>query len=116
MVVWIASLPALVVLLTVLAVIEVLLAQFGRAGFLPWRRKRGTRWVASTGFEVLHGHFSAGKAQELKQRHSSLVLREDEQAGGRPSTYIDLDEGTATIRLRKDSHAEPAGDHGRRFR
>jgi hypothetical protein len=102
MLVWMVSLPALVVLLTALAVVETLLLRLGKAGIIPWRRKSGSRWVSSTGFEVLQGHLSAGKAQELKQRHTSLMLREDEEAGARPNTYIDLDEGTATIRLRND--------------
>ncbi len=108
MILWLLSLPALVVLLTGLAVVETLLLRLGKAGFIPWRRPSGTRGVASTGFEVLQGHLSAGKAQELKQRHTSLVLREDEEAGAPPTSYIDLDEGTATIRLRKDGRTGAA--------
>ena len=98
MVVWFVSLPALVVLLCLLALLDQVLLWLGKAGVLPWRRKAGSRRVSATGFEVLHGHLSVGKAQELKQRHTSLVLREDETAGGRPHSAVDLDAGTAVIR------------------
>lgn len=99
MIVWIVSLPALVVLLCLLAAVDQLLLWLGKAGILPWRRKAGNRRVSATGFEVLHAHLSVGKAQELKQRSTSLVLREDEHAAGRPrSSAIDLEAGTAVIR------------------
>ena len=100
MVAWVISLPALVVLLCVLAMVDQVLLWLGRARILPWRRKAGDRRISATGFEVLHAHLSVGKAQELKQRSTSLVLRDDEQAGGRPHSAIDLDAGTAVIQPR----------------
>jgi len=100
MVVWVVSLPALVVLLCLLALVDQLLLWLGKARFLPWRRKTGDRRISATGFEVLHAHLSVGKAQELKQRSTTLVLRDDEQAGGRPHSAVDLDAGTAVIRPR----------------
>ncbi len=99
MVAWFVTLPALVVLLCVLALVDQVLLWLGKAKILPWRRKAGERRIPATGFEVLHGQLSVGKAQELKQRHSMLVLRDDEQAGGRPNSVIDLDAGTAIVRL-----------------
>ena len=100
MVAWFVTLPALVVLLCVLALVDQLMLWLGKAGVLPWRRKAGSRRVSATGFEVLHGHLSVGKAQELKQRQTSLVLRDDEQAAGRPNCAIDLESGMTTIRPR----------------
>jgi hypothetical protein len=74
-VVWIVSLPALVVLLTLLAFVDFVLLRLGRAGILPWRRGADNRPVSATGFEVLHGALAPGKAHELKQRQTALVLR-----------------------------------------
>jgi hypothetical protein len=85
MVVWVISLLALVVLLCALALVDQVLLWLGKARVLPWRRHTGERRVAATGFEVLHAHLSAGKAQELKQRSTTLVLRDDEQAANTPT-------------------------------
>jgi hypothetical protein len=93
-------LPAIVVLLCVLALVDQVLLWLGKARILPWRRKTGDRRVSATGFEVLHAHLSIGKAQELKQRSITLVLRDDEQAGKRPHSAVDLDAGPAVIRPR----------------
>lgn len=98
MVAWMVTLPALVVLLCLLALVDQVMLWLGKAGVLPWRRKAGQRRVSATGFEVLHGHLSVGKAQELKERQTTLVLRDDEQAGGPPNAAIDLDSGTARFR------------------
>lgn len=104
MIVWIVSLPALVVLLTAFALLDMVLLRLGRAGILPWRRGADHRPVSATGFEVLHGSFSPGKAQELKQRQTTLVLRDDQEAAGTPASgAIDLDSGRVTI---------PAGGDG----
>ena len=98
MVVWVVSLPALVVLLCALALVDQVLLWLGKARILPWRHERGERRVSATGFEVLHAHLSVGKAHELKQRGTTLVLRDGEQADARPYSAIDLDAGTAVIR------------------
>jgi hypothetical protein len=87
----------LVVLLCVLALVDQVLLWLGRARILPWRREAGERRVSATGFEALHAHLSVGKAQVLKQRSAALVLRDDEQAAGRPRSAVDLEAGTATI-------------------
>lgn len=93
------TLPGLVLLLTVLAVVDQLLLRAGRAGMLPWRNSARQGQVASTGFEQLHAAFSPGKHEELKTRASTLVLRDDEQDGAPPgSAAIDLEAGTAVMR------------------
>jgi hypothetical protein len=96
--VWMVSLPALVVLLTVLAFVDMLLLKLGKAGILPWRRGADHRPVSATGFEVLHGSMSYGKAQELKQRQTTLVLRDEDEAAAPPNGPIDLDAGRVVFR------------------
>lgn len=98
MILWVLSLPALVVLLTVLAFVDLLLLRLGKAGILPWRRGTDHRPVSATGFEVLHGAMSYGKAQELKQRQTALVLREEHEAGSPSRGPIDLDAGRVVVR------------------
>lgn len=102
MILWFLSLPALVVLLVVFAAVDHLLLALGKAGILPWRRGADNRPVSATGFEVLHASLSYGKAQELKQRQTSLVLREDEEAGRLVPRGLDLDSGKAVIRTRQE--------------
>jgi hypothetical protein len=101
-IVWFVSLPALVVLLTLLAFVDLLLLRLGRAGILPWRRGADNRPVSATGFEVLHGALSYGKAQELKQRQTTLVLREDQEGAAPGDGAIDLDSGRVAIRRTPD--------------
>ncbi|HEV2637320.1 MAG TPA: DUF6191 domain-containing protein [Actinocrinis sp.] len=98
MVVWILSLPALVVLLTMFAFVDLLLLKLGKAGILPWRRGEDHSTVSATGFEVLHGSISYGKAQELKQRQTELVLRQDQESAAPPYGAVDLDSGRVVVR------------------
>jgi Family of unknown function (DUF6191) len=99
MVVWVVTMPALVVALTLLAILDQVLLWLGKARVLPWRRGRSERRVSATGFEVLHGHLAPGKAQELKQRATSLVLRDEQDEGAPPRSRVDLDTGLAVIRI-----------------
>ena len=98
MIIWFVSLPALVVLLVLLAIADHLLLALGKAGVAPWRRERGERPVSATGFEVLHANLAPGKAQELKQRQVTLILRDDEDSGAPPSGAVDLDSGRIVVR------------------
>ncbi|MBD0843202.1 MULTISPECIES: DUF6191 domain-containing protein [unclassified Streptomyces] len=93
------TLPGLVVLLTVLAFVDQLLLRAGRAGALPWRNAARQGQVSATGFEQLHAALSPGKQHELKERQSSLVMRDDEEDGAPPRSTVDLTRGTAVIRL-----------------
>ncbi|MEU2073286.1 MULTISPECIES: DUF6191 domain-containing protein [unclassified Streptomyces] len=86
------TLPGLVVLLTVIAFADQVLRLTGRG-------KRGGQ-ISSTGFEQLHATFSQGKQNELKERQSALVLRDDEEDGAPPHhSTVDLTSGRAVIRL-----------------
>ncbi|TRO61658.1 DUF6191 domain-containing protein [Streptomyces sp. IB201691-2A2] len=96
-----ASLPGLVILLTVIAFVDQLMLRAGRAGVLPWRNGARTGQVSATGFEQLHGALSPGKQHELNERQSALVLRDDEEDGAPPHrTRVDLDGGTAVVVIR----------------
>jgi hypothetical protein len=94
------TLPGLVILLTVVAFADQLLLRAGRAGLLPWRNSARQGQISATGFEQLHASFSPGKQDELKERQSSLVMRDDEEDGAPPTrTTVDLDEGVAVVRM-----------------
>ncbi|MFD9538624.1 DUF6191 domain-containing protein [Streptomyces sp. NPDC060022] len=94
------TLPGLVVVLTVLAFVDQLLLRAGRAGVLPWRNGARQGQISATGFEQLHASFSPGKQSELKERQSALLMRDDEEDGAPPNrTTVDLDGGTAVIRM-----------------
>ncbi|MGW4158784.1 DUF6191 domain-containing protein [Streptomyces sp. NPDC004788] len=86
------TLPGLVILLTLLAFGDQILRATGRG--------KRTGQVSATGFEQLHATFSPGKQNELKERQSSLVLRDDEEDGAPPHrSTVDLAGGRAVIRL-----------------
>ncbi|MFG2295803.1 DUF6191 domain-containing protein [Streptomyces sp. NPDC048603] len=93
------TLPGLALLLTVMAFADQALVRAGRAGLLPWRWNGRQGQISSTGFEQLHASFSPGKQNELRERRSALVMRDDEEDGAPPRTRVDLDSGTAVIRL-----------------
>ncbi|WP_424215134.1 DUF6191 domain-containing protein [Streptomyces sp. BI20] len=101
------TLPGLALVLTALAFLDFALARAGRAGLLPWRRAGSGGQVAATGFEQLHAGFSPGKQHELRERQSSLVMRDDEEDGAPPLGPVDLDSGRAVIRLTRP--ATPGG-------
>ena len=65
-------------------------------GVVHWRRDSQ---VSSTGFDLLHAAVSPGKADELAQRHSEELVRDDEAEGAPPRSRVDLDAGTARLRL-----------------
>ncbi|MFD4571920.1 DUF6191 domain-containing protein [Streptomyces sp. NPDC058417] len=94
------TLPGLVIVLTVVAFVDQILLRAGRAGLLPWRTGTRQGQISATGFEQLHASFSPGKQSELRERQSSLLLRADEDEGAPPHrTTVDLDGGTAVIRV-----------------
>ncbi|KNB52566.1 DUF6191 domain-containing protein [Streptomyces caatingaensis] len=97
-VVFFMTLPGLVVLLTIVAFADQVLLRAGRAGLLPWRNAGRRGQVSATGFEQLHATFSQGKQNELRERRSSLVMRDDEEDGDPPWSTVDLAAGKAVIR------------------
>ncbi|MEU1195868.1 DUF6191 domain-containing protein [Streptomyces sp. NPDC005813] len=94
------TLPGLVIALTAVAFADQLLLRAGRAGLLPWRNGARQGQISATGFEQLHASLSPGKQDELKERQSSLVMRDDEEDGAPPHrTTVDLDGGVAVVRM-----------------
>ncbi|MFE0421659.1 DUF6191 domain-containing protein [Streptomyces sp. NPDC058953] len=94
------TLPGLVILLTVIAFVDYLLRATGRG--------RRTGRVSATGFEQLHASFSPGKATQLRERHTAMLMKDDDEDGAPPNrSSVDLDGGVAVVRLPSD----PARDH-----
>ncbi|GHH60277.1 DUF6191 domain-containing protein [Lentzea cavernae] len=82
------SLPALVAALFLLAVVE----RFAR------RRKKGTP-MAAAGIGELGATFEAGKRDELEYRKEERQLRDDEGDHAPPRSRVDLDGGTAVLKV-----------------
>ncbi|GAA2455597.1 hypothetical protein GCM10010191_88540 [Actinomadura vinacea] len=96
----IVSIPGLVLLLFAFAVID----RIGHAANssrlrLPWRKTADGRPMAAAGFEELHAVYGSSKRHEIDQRQSALMLRDDEGDDAPPRSRVDLDTGTATIRI-----------------
>ncbi|MBQ0985961.1 hypothetical protein KBZ10_15830 [Streptomyces sp. F63] len=94
------TLPGLVILLIAVAFTDQMLLRAGRAGLLPWRNGFEHGRVSATGFEQLHAGLSPGKENELRERQSALLMRDDEEDGAPPNrTTVDLEGGTAVVRM-----------------
>ena len=93
------TIPGLVCLLALVALVDQLALRAGRAKWIPWRGTGREGQISATGFEQLHATFAAGKQRELDERKSSLMLRDDQGEGAPPRTRVDLDGGTAVVRL-----------------
>jgi Family of unknown function (DUF6191) len=85
---WAMSLPGLVTLLFVLAVIEWLA-----------RRRKGGAPLATISFEELGATFEGAKRDELEHRKEERQRRDEEGDGAPARSRIDLDGGTAVIKL-----------------
>jgi hypothetical protein len=84
------TLPALVVALTVLGVLEMMSAKN--------RGRRGSA-MSSTGFDILQEALYPSKKHEIEQRDHEALMAEEDAEGAPPRTRIDLDKGTAHIHL-----------------
>ena len=93
------TIPGLVCLLALVALVDQLALRAGRTKWIPWRGTGREGQISATGFEQLHAVFAAGKQQQLDERKSSLMLRDDEGDGAPPRTRVDLDGGRAVVRL-----------------
>lgn len=84
------TLPALVLALTALGVIDL------------WRAKRrGSNGsaMASTGFDLLQEALYPSKKHEIEQRDHESLMAEEDADGAPPRSRIDLNAGTAHIHL-----------------
>jgi Family of unknown function (DUF6191) len=96
---WAMTIPGLVCLLTVVALVDQIAVRARKARWIPWRGTGREGQVSATGFEQLHLVFAASKQHELDERRSSLMLRDDEGDGAPPRSRVDLDGGQAVVRL-----------------
>ncbi|MEV0644587.1 DUF6191 domain-containing protein [Phytomonospora sp. NPDC050363] len=94
------TLPGLVVLLFVVALLDQLAVKAGKTKWIPWRGSERAGRISSTGFDQLHAAIVPGKDVELEQRRSTAMMREDEDSGA-PGDGLDLDAGTVVIRRAK---------------
>ena len=88
------TLPGLVLALLAVAGLDQLLLRVRGRGIVPWRRDAQ---VSSTGFDLLHAALSPGKADELAQRQTEELVREEEAEGAPPRSRVDLDAGVARL-------------------
>jgi hypothetical protein len=69
----------------------------------PGRSAPQPRGLGATATEELHALIYTSKRAQLEQRRIELVLRDDEHDGAPPRSAVDLDAGTAIIRLPDES-------------
>jgi hypothetical protein len=89
---WGVSLPALVVLLIALAILERLWRRMRRA------QKSGSP-VSGVAFDEFTSFLYGTKRYELDQRATQSLIREEENDGA-PPHQVDLDNGIAVLRQR----------------
>lgn len=86
------TLPALVVALSILGVLELAVSKRRHTG------RRGTA-MASTGFDILQEALYPSKRHEVEQREHEALVYEEDAEGAPPRSRIDLDRGTAHLHL-----------------
>ncbi len=99
---WVMSIPGLVCALVLVAFVDQLALRASRTRWIPWRGTGREGQVSATGFEQLHAQFAAGKQHELKERQSTLMLRDEEGEGAPPRSTVDLTGGRAVLRVPGD--------------
>jgi hypothetical protein len=93
------TLPGLVLALLGVAAVDQLMLRLRGHGLVRWRRDTQ---VSSTGFDLLHAALAPGKADELAQRRTEELVRDDEAEGAPPRSRVDLVAGIAHLRLPRD--------------
>jgi hypothetical protein len=93
-------LPALVLLLFALGMIELAAAK-RRPG-----ARRGTA-MSSTGFDILQEALYPSTKHQVEQREHESLMAEEDAEGAPPRTRIDLDQGTAHVHLPRTGTSPP---------
>ncbi|TDD59938.1 hypothetical protein E1293_46070 [Actinomadura darangshiensis] len=93
------TIPGLVVGLVAFAVLDHAGLWAHRKFRLPWRRDEVGRPVSAIAVGELDVFFQGTHRNQQDQRSSSLIHRDEENDAAPPHTTIDLDAGTAVIRL-----------------
>ena len=94
-VLWVMSIPGLVVLLTIMIALERFGLWVNRTSWLPWRRHRTGMPVSAVAFDTFDAVFT-DRSAEFQQRQTQSMWREDAEAGA-PPFGVDLDTGRATL-------------------
>ena len=94
------TLPALVLLLFALGMIELVAAR-RRPG-----ARRGTA-MSSTGFDILQEALYPSTRHQIERREHESLMAEDDAEGAPPRTRIDLDRGTAHVRVPRTDRSRP---------
>ena len=102
------TLPGLVILLVILAVVERTCSQLRQRGLLCAQPRPG---LSAGGLDLLAAAVSPGKAIELEQRRVEDQMREDEHDGAPPRSRIDLQGRVIYLRLLPDRTEPSRGPH-----
>jgi hypothetical protein len=90
------TLPGLVIVLVVLAVVERSLSQLKRRSLVRGQERPG---LSAGGIDVFSAALSPGKATEMEQRRVEQLLREEEGDGAPPRDRIDFERRVAYLRM-----------------
>ncbi|MGC5014957.1 DUF6191 domain-containing protein [Streptosporangium sp. DT93] len=93
------ALPALVLLLLAVAVLDRLWRRVTGSDLISWLRGRSGPSLSATGFDEFTAAFHGTKRTELEHRQVRSVLRDDGSDGAPPHDRVDLDRGLVVIRL-----------------
>ena len=88
------TLPGVVVLLVVIAVVEQFAARRGRRGVVSRTRRRA---LSAGGLDVFSSALMPGREVDLEAQRSREILADDVEQGGPPRDRIDRDRGTAYL-------------------
>jgi hypothetical protein len=88
------TLPGLVLLLVVLAVVEQVVARLGRRSPLAHVRRHA---LSAGGLDVFSAALAPGRAVDLEQQRARELHRDDLGDGAPPRERIDLDGGVAYL-------------------
>ncbi|TDD29470.1 hypothetical protein E1287_30880 [Actinomadura sp. KC06] len=97
------TIPGLVIALVAFAVLDRAGLWANRRFRLPWRRDETGRPVSAVAVGELDVFFHGTHRHQQEQRRTSLILRDEENDGAPARTRVDLDAGTATVRLQGGS-------------
>ncbi|WP_158879507.1 DUF6191 domain-containing protein [Amycolatopsis anabasis] len=103
------SIPGLFLLLFFAVIFELFGGWLGRFRWIPWKPRRGEnsssglgggkRMAAALGTEEMFAFLYQTKRNELRQRDVELVMSQEEDDGAPPRSRIDLERGTAYLKL-----------------
>ena len=101
------TLPGVVLLLVVVAIVEHAASRLGRRGLLG-KTPRGA--LSASGMDVLSAALSPGREVDLEQRRVERLLRDDDEVSGAPPHWsADLDRGVVRLSYARIAATEAVG-------